>query len=913
VATQENHPDSGPLRTTSAPSWYSDEDLLLGELRRSRADRSAPPQIPGYDDLREIRRGGQGIVYSGVQRSTKRRVAVKILIGGDLAGDAARRRFEREIDLAASLRHPGIVRVYDSGLTSAGWPYLVMEFVEGLPLSEFLRTSDPASQSHSPSKVIPLFAKVAAALAHAHQHGVIHRDLKPSNIRVDSAGEPRILDFGLAKLHTSQPSDASVVSQSGQFVGSLPWASPEQVSGDAALVDVRTDVYALGVMLYRELTGRFPYAVDGNVRDVVDAILTADPPAPRSLSREISEDCQTVVLKCLAKDPARRYQSAADLEADLAALITGDPVRARADSTWYALSRRVRRYKVVAATGAVIASTAVVALAVSVWFWTEAAHARDLESQAKGEAVQSRDDAVKARDKAQSEASQRAEAMAFLERMLTSADPGRDGRNVKVADVLRRAAAELAAGGGPRSAPLLEATTRAAVGRTYSALGLPDDARRHLSRALELRRANLPPGHEDILSVEGFLIQLESRAGQTAKAIADADEAVATAQRIHGPDSAPALRMRSIRAEVYLNASRLDDALKEMTSTLEAQRRVLGNANVDTIVSMTGLGVILRQMSRTDDAEKLYREAMNLKPYPEDHPDWLDLYSNLVQAIHDQNRLKEAEPMYRDLIERQSRVLGADHPSTLVNRSNYATLLIDLGRLDGPDGAEAVIRATYAALTRTIGPDRFETLLALNNLAKVVQDQGRLEESLPLWEQCYDAMKRTLGPGHRSTLITGANLGVVLSGLKRYDQSVKLQREIVDEQVKSIGPDHISTLISTNNLARTLQTMGKPEEAIGYFKTVSEAATRTLQEGHLTTGLLRGNYARCLSQLGRNEEALTEIRASVKSICASLPDSDSRSRQALTSLAEICEKLNLTEEAAAARARLPKPEATPPK
>lgn len=913
-------PDSNPDPNAAAPAvgdWFSSEDLLLGELRRVRANRAAPPEIPGYDELREIRRGGQGVVFSAVQRSTKRKVAIKIMLAGELASPAARRRFEREIDLAASLRHPGIVRVYDSGVTADGLPYLVMEFVEGVAISEFLRTASPDSPP-PPKVVLALFEKIARALTHAHQRGVLHRDLKPSNIRVDAAGEPRLLDFGLAKTAGARGDDTAV-STSGQFVGSLPWASPEQVSGDPNAIDARTDIYSLGVMLYRELTGRFPYAVEGNIRDVIEAILSADPPPPRALMKLaphagvgaggtgaassstatntanlklISEDCQTVLLKCLAKDPARRYQSAADLADDLSAVLTGAPVRARADSTWYVLSRKVRRYRAVAAGGAVVALIAVAALAATLVFWDRAARARD--------------QAVTARDDAQSQAAQRAESVAFLERMLTSADPGRDGRNVKVVDVLRRAAAELDAGGSSAD-PAVEAAARAAIGRTYAALGLRADARRHLSRALELRKASLSPGHDDVLSLQMLLIQLQSRDGDRVQALASIDEAIAAAAREQGPESAAALRMRSVRGEVLLNSSKMDEAVKEMTATLDAQRRVQGNAHFDTLATMTNLGVALRQTGKSAEAEKLYREALRGLKSSEDSPDRMDLDSNLIQAIHDQNRLQDAEPLYRELIARQSRVLGEDHPATLANRSNYATLLIDLGRLDGPDGAETVIRSTHEALVRTLGPDRYETLLALNNLAKVVQDQGRIEESLPLWQTCYESFKRTLGPAHRSTLIAGGNLAVVLAELKRNEESVALQRDILTEQTKLLGPDHISTLISTNNLARTLEGMGKREEALVYSEAAARGAQRALAEGHLTTGILRGNYARCLAGLGRHAEALPEIRASVAIITKSLGDADGRSRQALKSLAEICEKLGHAEEAAAARARLPAP------
>ncbi len=354
----------------ASSDWYRDPAHLLGELQRSRiAPLSAVPSINGYDHLHQLHRGGQGIVYRAVQRSTRRTVAIKVLLEGAFASPANRRRFEREIELVAELRHPNIVRVYDSGVTPDGHLYFVMEYIEGTSLDKATLDSPPRPRSDSPSRVqdqesrvdtvLQLFATICDAISYAHQHGTIHRDLKPSNIRVDAAGQPHVLDFGLAKTlaGTGIPSGSGTEKSSesgqavsnpqsairnltvtGQFMGSLPWASPEQAEGRPDRIDVRTDVYALGVMLYQALTGQFPYPVVGSLRSTLNNILTVQPARPSSLATHLDDELDTIVLKCLAKEPERRYQSAVELGRDLRCYLAGEPIEAKRDSAWYTLT-----------------------------------------------------------------------------------------------------------------------------------------------------------------------------------------------------------------------------------------------------------------------------------------------------------------------------------------------------------------------------------------------------------------------------------------------------------------------------------------------------------------------------------------------------------------------------------------------
>lgn len=352
--------------------WFSDPDVLLDSLRAApRGDGG--PDVPGYEILHELARGGQGIVYLATQASTRRRVALKLLVERGFATAAARRRFEREIELLASIDHPGIVKIFDSGVTRDGLLYLVMELVTGVALDRHLAAVRGAGGPSDPAAIASLCAAIADAVHAAHRRGVIHRDLKPSNILIDGEGRPRIVDFGLARALDRGIGDATV-SVTGQFLGSLPWASPEHATGSPDAVDIRSDVYALGVILFQALTAEFPYPVDGSFAATLKAITEQQPARPSARAKGISRDLDAVVLACLAKDPEHRYASAADLAADLRAVVAGEPIRARRDSAWDGMSRTLRRYRLIA-TVSTVAALAVCVLAGVAWWQSRVANA----------------------------------------------------------------------------------------------------------------------------------------------------------------------------------------------------------------------------------------------------------------------------------------------------------------------------------------------------------------------------------------------------------------------------------------------------------------------------------------------------------------------------------------------------------
>ncbi len=389
IAVERNHPELMPelrdrlLRLRAMEAAAEEADLRStgaaeGEWERDFCEeqRLLESALAGYRVLHRLEGGGQGVIYRGVQVAPNRPVAIKVLLEGPLASPRQRRRFEREVELVSRLRHPNIVTLYDSGVVR-GRPYYTMEFVDGVPIDDYLLLHRlPVKEC------VRLFVRVCRAVAYAHQRGIIHRDLKPANILIDLDGEPHILDFGLAKaVEGGQPVDETV-SVFGRLMGTMPYLSPEQAGADDGEIDVRSDIYSLGVVLYRLLSGVFPYPIDGSSADVCAHIIHRPPRSLRKVLRgaspeerccigAVSDDLERIALKALAKEKSRRYQSAAALADDLERYLRGEAVEAKSDQGWYQVAKAIRRYRLQLGFSLLLLAVVAAASAVALVQWSE--------------------------------------------------------------------------------------------------------------------------------------------------------------------------------------------------------------------------------------------------------------------------------------------------------------------------------------------------------------------------------------------------------------------------------------------------------------------------------------------------------------------------------------------------------------
>ena len=335
---------SPSLSRGHADTFSSDSDATA---RSRHAESSSLPAIDGYEVLAKIGEGGMGTVWRARHHATQRLVALKLMKGAAIGSERARYRFEREVELAAKLDHPHIAGIYDAGLRS-DLCYYAMELIDGLPLDQHVLQRDQSGE-----QLVELMAQICEAVQHAHQRGVIHRDLKPANILITRDGQPHVLDFGLAKALADDRPQITITLE-GDAAGTPAFMAPEQAAGHVAELDTRTDVYGLGVILYRLLTGEHPYDLSGTRFDVMERIKTSQIIRPRHLSSHVNAELEAILLKALALKPADRYQSAGEFGDDLRRYLRREPVMARRASFWYFLRKRVRRHRVPLAVTAIV-------------------------------------------------------------------------------------------------------------------------------------------------------------------------------------------------------------------------------------------------------------------------------------------------------------------------------------------------------------------------------------------------------------------------------------------------------------------------------------------------------------------------------------------------------------------------------
>jgi eukaryotic-like serine/threonine-protein kinase len=758
-------------------------------------------QIGSYKIEREIGKGGMGAVFLARRADEEfdKKVAIKLIKRG-FDTDEIINRFRHERQILAALEHPFITRLIDGGTTRDGLPYLVMDYVEGLPLTRYC-----AAHRVSLGERLDIFLKICSAVNYAHQNLIIHRDLKPSNILVAEDGAPKLLDFGIAKLTAPDSSATLTAAQTTFRVMTPEYASPEQVRGQT--VTTASDIYSLGVVLYELLTGQRPFRIRTNSAEEISRIITDTAPTRPSESLRKGEaekarrgkeqkrrsgdsqsdkiaskisvsplfpffssalrgDLDNIILMAMRKEPERRYSSVEQFAEDIRRYLSGLPVLAREDSFGYRAEKFVKRNKAGVAAGLGIAFSLVGGLIAT-------------SRQAKI-AKRQRDRALRETEKAE-------RINQFLQKMLASADPRAQGKDVKVIEVLGEAAAAIENDFADQ--PEITADLHTTIGTTYLNLGLLEAAENHLQKGLDIRLEYFPRRTADVaLSLNNFgkLLQMK---GDLKAAEPLYLEALET------------FRLLKIDAEVakvlgnlgYLFAleGKNREAIAAHSEELEIRRALFGENHPDVAKTLGSLATIFGILGERRKTESLHRQALGILQnfYSQEHPDVIMEISRLAAALIWSDK-SEAERLFRNALALRRKTLGENHP-------DVAWTIYDLAFLNAERGdyseSEQFAREVLAMRGRGLTDEHPVTSSSFLILGRSLLAQGKASEAKPAIEQCLALRRKTLSENHWLLATANSFYGECLLLTGEYEKGRRLLFESCDVLLEKLGADHAQT------------------------------------------------------------------------------------------------------------------------
>jgi tetratricopeptide (TPR) repeat protein len=892
-------------------------DSTAGEGSRPFSSLYAAPgshtgdMVGPYKLIEVIGEGGFGEVWLAERREPMlQRVAIKIIKPG-MDSRAVVARFEQERQALAVMDHPNVARVFDGGVTAAGTPYFVMEFVDGEPINAFADAKRLTLRQR-----LELFIPVCVAVQHAHHKGLIHRDLKPSNVlvvEIEGKAIPKVIDFGVAKAIAGERWTNTAHTQSGVVIGTPIYMSPEQVAGELD-VDTRTDVYSLGVMLYELLAGDPPFDArtmrKAAIAEIQRIIRDDAPPKPSAriaqfavdrtttladarsatsgrIADELRRELDWIPLMALRKERDRRYESPQALADDLRRYLDGRPLRAAPESRAYLARKFVRRNKVPVTAAATVFVALAAGLSVALWQRSEAIRAKESEVEQRARADERADAALKAEKAEKARADELKRVSDFQSQMLGQIDATRAGVDL-MGDVRARFAAALEKAGVPEQA---RAARVGAFAQELVRVNATDAAAALIDRTI-LRPAIKAIGEQfgDQPAVDAqlrhALAELYRRIGLNEAAVPLQESALATRRRVLGEEHPDTLLAISNMSVLLRELGRLDDAEPYHREALDKCRRVLGEEHPETIIVISNMGGLLRAQGKFADAEPYYREALEKfrRALGETDPETIRSINNMGVLLAEQGRLADAEPFYREALERSRRVLGEEHPQTITSINNMGSLLFSQGKVEE---AELHLREALEKSRRTLGEEHPDTLLAVSNMGGMLLDEGRLADAEPFLREAVEIRRRTLGEEHPDTLISTNNLGTLLLDQQKFTDAEPYLREVLAIRRRTLGDEHVDTLISIGNLGSMLRDAGRLTEAEPLYREALDKRRRVLGEQHPHTLVSIGSMGILLVRQGRCAESQPYLDESLEKRRRVLGADHPLSRAAVGALVEL--------------------------
>ena len=730
-------------------------------------DVPMPSRIGPYSIQSVLGQGGMGVVYRAVRDDAfEKTVAIKVVKRG-MDTDAVLERFRQERQILASFDHPNIARLLDGGQTEDGRPYLVMDYVEGTELMDFIRERQP-----SLAQKLELFIAICRAVEYAHRRLVVHRDLKPSNIRVDNNGQPVLLDFGIAKLLDA---DARMT-QTGFPAMTPQYAAPEQVRGEP--ITVGADVYTLGLLLFEMLTGAKAHRIASmSGPEVYRVVCLDDPPTVAGTAPGLPRDLDAIVAMALRKEPSRRYVSASRLAEDVRRFLDGEAVTARAGSRAYKTGKFLKRHwRVVVPTG--LALLAVVAASIAL-----VRFARQAERE---------------RQKAE-------EVSSFLTGIFRVSTPSEaKGNSITAREILDAGAERLAR--NTSLTPEVKVDLVETVAQVYDALGLFKRAEDMLLQAVALRRGL---GSEvNVASTLGALGSVRGEMGQYRSAAELLRESLAIQRRLRPGDKDVARVENDLGVLLYYI-----DECRESRQLLGNALKYLEANGPRALISTVknNIGLCSTRLSEYDDAIALFREALAIDRQtggPRDLGAANDL-TNLGVALAHRGRYDEAEAVMTESIAIRRRLLGDSHPELSRSLSNLARALLEVGDLDRAAAAQEEASRIRAHLPRGGLAVTDTYVLGLLDLA-----QGRWKAARRDLEEAVALGKEFLGEEHHDTLQAMSALSLAMDRVGQHAESRELQARVLEIARRRFGGRHSLVGLAETRMASLQLNDGQVDEAL---------------------------------------------------------------------------------------------------